>query len=68
MARDTWFAYVTSQSGSIYALHITGAGVGAAPIVLATGEPGPFGIAADAQYVYWTTSEGTIRATGVPPH
>jgi hypothetical protein len=68
MARDTWFVYVTSQNGSVYALHITGTGVGAGPIALATGEPGPFGIAADAQYVYWTTSEGTIRATGVPPH
>jgi len=64
IARDASYLYVAAQPGSIYAVPTAGG----APITLASGENHPFGIAVDANDVYWTCADGTIRAVGVPGH
>ena len=65
MARDASFVYATGTNGSIYAASLSSSTGGAAR-VLASGEKSPFGIAADGARVYWTTSNGQVRAVSAP--
>ena len=41
------------------------AGTAAVAVNLATNQPGLYGLGLDAQYVYWTTSDGTVMRTPV---
>ena len=66
IALDGSYVYVTSATGSA-----TGA-ISAVPIAggevqtLANPDCAPFGIAVDTLNVYWTCSDGTVRAVGIP--
>ncbi len=67
MARDGAYAYVTAQAGFVYAVPLFGGSdAGATFTAIASGQPAPYGVTVDANNVYWTNSDGTIRAVGAP--
>jgi hypothetical protein len=68
LARDSKYVYVTSAAqGTVSALPLVSVGPGPAmPVPIAQGESAPFGIAVDAENVYWTNDDGMVRAVGVP--
>jgi hypothetical protein len=63
IARDAFYVYVTSDSGSVTAIPLAGGNA----VPLARGQPSPFGIAVDPVNVYWTNGDGSVRGVGVPP-
>jgi hypothetical protein len=65
MARDLYYVYATTTH-SVVAVPIAAEDAGLPVITLASGEVDPFGIAVDANYVYWTDATGAIRAHTVP--
>jgi hypothetical protein len=67
MARDGAYVYVTAQAaGVVYAVPLFGADAGASFSALVSGQPAPYGVAVDANNVYWTNGDGSIRAVGAP--
>jgi hypothetical protein len=66
MARDASYVYVTTLNGAEYGSVLAVPLGGGASRTLASMENGPFGVAVDKDNVFWTLSDGSVHAVGVP--
>jgi hypothetical protein len=66
MARDLSYVYVTTLNGVTYGTVWAVPLAGGAARTLAAMENGPFGVAVDRDNVFWTLSDGSVHAVGIP--